>query len=656
MGEIRVKSENLFDISSDIHGYINSSGNFVPNNGYTATDYIEIPPNARTLYCSAITKSGQPVYPGLHVAVYDENKTLLTYDMDYNKSKISISVDISLGKYFRADVCSEDYTECMVSFENVPYQPYFLTLPAHEKTADGWKDIPTHTMTANGWQGELTSQSPLEFKATGQSLLDWRIDGRTSGNLFDIGVNNLDYDGQATSSLTVDGSTVYMTVLSGGLTFAYRTKPIITKGLHYIKATTSYSSNLASRIFLKLRSADDTKWLTNSDTSITGWTYNAVYNGWFQVFNDVETSFTIPDICGYWLFGIGFGSNPSIVGTQQSFSNIMLNAGSTALPYEPYGGVGERTENYLPSPSAETKSQSGVTIACDGKGGYTIQREGGYSGAVTLLFDVPETTIPNNSNAKLSIFNSDSAGVSIEFYYNDTRIDYWSLTSSNRVVAIGSFANKTINKVGFNVATTSQFSAITATPQITDITEDLYIPYGYKIPANVRGGNLYSSAWEQGFWAYSDGAALDGDSKYVRTTKMLCKGNTKYEFVCSLPDGSKDYGFVFWDANGNFIGDTHSSDVQNTPVKYSTTSPANARIMAVNIARYSDGERHPADILSFDLYELHETNLYTDAQLMDGDSLDYTTDQTAIPITQGDNTLTVGTQVQPSKVFVKFEG
>ena len=255
-------------------------------------------------------------------------------------------------------------------------------LPSHEKTSTGWKDIPTHIMADTGWQGELTSQSPLEFRATGQSLLDWRIDGAS-------------------------------------------------------------------------------------------------------------------------------------------------------------GGVGVRTENYLPSPGAETKSQSGVTIACDGKGGYTIQREGGYSGAVTLLFDIPETTIPNNSNAKLSIFNSDSAGISIEFYYNDTRIDYWSLTSSNRVAAIGSFANKTINKVGFNVASTSQLLPITTTPQITDAVKETYIPYGYKIPVTVGGVT---------------------------------------------------------------------------------------------------------------------TNLYTTAQLMDGDSLDYTTDQTAIPITQGDNTLTVDTAVQPSKVFVKFEG
>lgn len=178
----------------------------------------------------------------------------------------------------------------------------------------------------------------------------------------------------------------------------------------------------------------------------------------------------------------------------------------------------------------------------------------------------------------------------------------------------------------------------------------------YRIPVRVEGENLYSSTWKQGFWAYDTGSGWGTDSKYVRTAKMPCEGNTKYEFVCSLPDGAKDYGFVFWDANGNYIGNIQSSDVQNTPVKYSATSPANAKMMAINIARYSDGERHPSDILSFDLYELHETNIYADHQLLDGDSIDYTTDQTAIPIATGNNTLTVDTAVQPSKVFVKFEG
>lgn len=50
------------------------------------------------------------------------------------------------------------------------------------------------------------------------------------------------------------------------------------------------------------------------------------------------------------------------------------------------------------------------------------------------------------------------------------------------------------------------------------------------------------------------------------------------------------------------------------------------------------------------------TNIFTDHQLMDGDSIDYATDQTAIPIAIGNNTLTVDTAVQPKSVFVKFEG
>jgi hypothetical protein len=55
-------------------------------------------------------------------------------------------------------------------------------------------------------------------------------------------------------------------------------------------------------------------------------------------------------------------------------------------------------------------------------------------------------------------------------------------------------------------------------------------------------------------------------------------------------------------------------------------------------------------------YEGTTTNLYTDHQLMDGDSIDYATDQTEIPIATGNNTLTVDTTVKPKSVFVKFEG
>ena len=378
MGEIRVKSENLFDENMKQSSVRESSARGATYETVTSYSVGNKITSTNPQPASGNTISWDDSNFDIGVCYFDyvNGKTWYTqvYDIWITSSPYVCRdypyMSITIKKKNDSAITPSEIKNAKLMLSNtaLPYEPYFLNLPSHQKTSNGWKDIPTHVRTATGWQGELTSQSPLEFRATGQSLLDWRIDGAS-------------------------------------------------------------------------------------------------------------------------------------------------------------GGVGD-----------------------------------------------------------------------------------W------------------------------------------DETEQKYV-----IPVNVRGGNLYSGAWEQGYWAYSDGTAGPGLT-YVRTAKMLCEGNTKYEFVCSLPDGSKDYGFVFWGANGNFIGEAHSSDVQNTPVKYSATSPANARMMAVNIARYSDGERRPADILSFDLYELHETNLYTDAQLMDGDSLDYTTDQTTIPITQGDNTLTVDTAVQPKSVFVKFEG
>lgn len=56
--------------------------------------------------------------------------------------------------------------------------------PAHQFINGEWIDIPTHHFINGEWQGELTSQSPLKFRADGE-MLDWRIEGKTSQNLFD---------------------------------------------------------------------------------------------------------------------------------------------------------------------------------------------------------------------------------------------------------------------------------------------------------------------------------------------------------------------------------------------------------------------------------------------------------------------------------------
>lgn len=387
--------------------------------------------------------------------------------------------------------------------------------PAHQFVNGQCVDIPTHHYTNGRWQGELTSQSPLKFRADG-SMLDWRIEGKTSENLFDTSVyNNNTYRHNCTVSNTSNSVTITSTGIdpySGDVFTAGTTIPAVARTMYMsVKPNTAYTIAMSSA---------PKCYITQIDAE-----HNSVSE--FRITQNLFT-FTTNSATRYII--IRLGDDALQVGESRTFENTQLVEGSytsdTLPPYEPYGSVGD-----------------------------------------------------------------------------------W------------------------------------------DETEQKYV-----VPINVRGGNLYSGAWEQGFWSYDTGVGWGTDSKYVRTAKMPCEGNTKYEFVCSLPDGAKDYGFVFWNANGKYIGNIHSSDVQNTPVKYSATSPANAKMMAINIARYSDGERHPADILNFDLYELHKVNLYTDHQLLDGDSIDFTTDQTTIPLATGNNILTVDTAVQPKSVFVKFEG
>lgn len=249
----------------------------------------------------------------------------------------------------------------------------------------------------------------------------------------------------------------------------------------------------------------------------------------------------------------------------------------------------------------------------------------------------------------------------------------------------------------------------------------------------VKSEIPYTDGWKRGAYAYANGNYTANATAYVCSEKIPCEHNANYNFICTLPDGSKDHGFLFWDKNGVFLGEIHNTaGAQTSPVSFTVETPTNCATLAINISTPTGyGNRYTEDILSFNLYSWqalpsHEktstgwkdipthtmtangwqgeltsqsplefratgqslldwridgasggvgdwdeteqkykipvtvndttTNLYTTAQLMDGDSLDYTTDQTVIPITQGDNTLTVLTQVQPKSVFVKFEG
>lgn len=375
------------------------------------------------------------------------------------------------------------------------------TKPAHKKTSTGWQDIPTHTMTANGWQGELTSQSPLRFRADGE-MLDWRIDGKTSGNLFDISTDLVTHLGFSSTS----GGIISIKSTNNAIGFYVKCQP----DKYYTLSRATNTNNRFSIGFTADEPVDGTPLLSytpfeTSDTSVTALSpSNANY------------------ICAYL-------TNQYDPITDDL--RLMLNEGSTALPYEPYGGVGDWDE---------TTQRYRIPVRVEGENLFDGELEQG------------------------SLNSNDGSEV-----VNNTRVR----TVGNTLLKEGTY---TINCAG------------------------------------ATGGVVVC--------AYNtDDLSYDKAASYVGQWRSL-----PFTFVV---DNERLYRFAFKKANDSVIVPSEITDIQLLEGAYTA-----------------------------DTLPPYEVSIYTDHQLMDGDSIDYTTTETTIPLETGNNTLTVDTAVQPSKVFVKFEG
>lgn len=369
-----------------------------------------------------------------------------------------------------------------------PYNPDWYNRPAHQFTNGEWIDIPTHHFINGRWQGELTSQSPLKFRADGE-MLDWRVEGKTSGNL-------LDFNALKNAPMGTIG-----TVSNCPHVLELQLKP-----------STTYT--LASNG-------------TGNETAIPASSYRSVYFADSASPNAVFVNHPVTVTTDlYGVIKVGFFSD--LTNAQQYLNgtaHLWLIEGSTALPYEPYGGVGVRTENLFDKDATED--------------GY-IDVEGNIHSTTTTK---TSNYIPVLENTSYTLYmNGDTSSTNLTaivfFDLNKDLLSYITYVPEQgsqsipiNTPASASYVRFSVNNLRENVMFTLGSTA-----------PSTYIPYGYKIPVKIEGENLYT------------------------------------------------------------------------------------------------------------------TNLYTDHQLMDGDSIDYTTTETTIPLETGNNTLTVDTAVQPSKVFVKFEG
>lgn len=127
----------------------------------------------------------------------------------------------------------------------------------------------------------------------------------------------------------------------------------------------------------------------------------------------------------------------------------------------------------------------------------------------------------------------------------------------------------------------------------------------------------------RGYWAFADGAFAQ-DTKWICTDKIPCKPNTDYVTSWSNGYTTRWQGFVWFDANGNYISTANSQSSATNGKTF--RSPANAAYMAYNIGGTSSStDISPSDIQSFQLEEGTTATAYEAPGTVYGGTLDLTT-------------------------------
>lgn len=169
------------------------------------------------------------------------------------------------------------------------------------------------------------------------------------------------------------------------------------------------------------------------------------------------------------------------------YGNLTQNG--TPTPENPIypSECGERTENVMPSAPAETKTNNGITVTCDGNGVYTLS--GTSIGGSVVIFSIPEFQIPisvgQGGQGTMSLFNTLPNGqVSLAYMNNGATIDTWSINSANRKNnTYSTMSGKICNAIQFYVPNGNKCDCIIKPCFTNDsIYPANYIPFGYKLP------------------------------------------------------------------------------------------------------------------------------------------------------------------------------
>lgn len=328
----------------------------------------------------------------------------------------------------------------------------------------------------------INGTPPLTFTSDGSPLSDYTIYGYTSPNLFDASATLVDSG--------IDRDTGEIVESSGSSTSDWilydSEKSLFISGQRTVAAVTSI-------IFA----------FYDSEKKYIDWVGVAFSSGR----HSYEVT-EIPDSAAF--FRVQFFDD--------GFSNVMINQGDSALPYEPFGAVGERTENSLeilpqyllaenwemiqhtdrkyyfmytaiPNEIAEMLKQE-ITIS-----GKVFLKQGGiyFNGMVFVITPIKESTV----------------GVEYRILQNNGNVlDYSADVSSWENIYLGLGYGRGIPTIGKQTLIDSLFDNYNISLISGTESPDDFEPYGYKIPITCGGETTN---------IYLDSPLYEGDSISLST-------------------------------------------------------------------------------------------------------------------------------------------
>lgn len=804
MGEVKIKSGNLYPIAIGedmwnnlndathsnnngelivVMGTVENSGIYSPSGSIIRTVHKDL----STYSWSVEIKADSPA--NLVIGFEGDGVKYFNITSEYQKltfNNQSFIADRAFVMYNRTGVTRTVYLRNFMLNEGstaLPYQPYFLTLPAHQYVNGQWVDIPTHHYTNGRWQGELTSQSPLKFRADGE-MLDWRIEGATNPEpetiVYGFHVDPSIQD--PSNAVTYLEDAVGMTPASMGSTSFnsgswadaffipnpcmvrydgtvdyyldpadyskradgtasdiadpnYAGNAMMEWGLIWYKFDTENLEEGEVNFYVSNKQVDDSYhcWCNyDADGNIIPHFYTAIYNG--------TGTDKLRSISGVQLTPTNGSGNAT---GQQEISRAMANNTTTktewyidvladrelinmllvligkSLNCQAVFGRGLDTGGQAAKEAyvTGTLDDKGLFWGVTGNGNNAVKVFGmeNYWGCVwhrvAGMVSVHDATT-NSNTVKIKLTHSTVDGTTVNGFnstgngYIDTGVEvatdvgvyirkmkYFDKGYTPLLTTGGSsttyYSDYTyVNYVGtyYLLAGGNSGNGLNAGPfyfnlhngfsrSYWDIAACLSlkprakVPYNphngvgdwdetaqkYKIPVTVRGKNLFNS--ETVTPVYLDVRGIEHPSEKSLTSDYISvKANTRYTLgETGDIDSINDAAYCFYNSSKELLSSgTYTQSARGNIVKLLTPNDCAYFRFTYNhlreLVEFVEGSYKTLPPYST------TTNLYTDHQLMNGDSIDYATTETTIPIATGNNTLTVDTAVQPSKVFVKFEG